>query len=93
MIKNQVIAMFYIWENRHWMANVKYNRIKIILAEAEKKNSDLAQFMKVHETTVSNWCTNTNQPSIQDLFKIAKFVNREVRLLLVSTKPKDKRED
>ena len=73
------------------MANVKYNRIKTVLTEVDKKNSELAKYMKVHETTVSNWCTNTNQPSIQDLFKIAKFVNRDVRLLLVSTK--DKNED
>ncbi|GAB3016354.1 helix-turn-helix transcriptional regulator [Niabella terrae] len=75
------------------MAKVKYNRIKTVLAEVDKKNSDLAKYMKVHETTVSNWCTNTNQPSIQDLFKIAKFVNKNVRILLVATKPPDSSDD
>lgn len=74
------------------MANAKYNRIKTVLAEEGKKSADLAKYMKVHETTVSNWCTNTNQPSIQDLFKIAKFLGRDVRLLLVSTRIKDRDE-
>lgn len=68
------------------MPKIKYNRIKTVLAECEKKNSELAKHMGVHETTVSDWCTNTNQPSIQDLFKIAKFLKIDVRILLVSTK-------
>ncbi|ANH80003.1 hypothetical protein A8C56_02540 [Niabella ginsenosidivorans] len=75
------------------MSKIKYNRIKTVLTEADKKNSDLAKYMKVHVITVSNWCTNTNQPSIQDLFKIAKFVNKDVRQLLVSTRPNDKSEN
>lgn len=66
--------------------NKKYNRIKAELAEADKMNQDLAEFMGVHTTTVSDWCTNTNQPSIQDLFRIAVFLNVDVRVLLVSTK-------
>jgi putative transcriptional regulator len=68
------------------MAKTKYNRIKIALAEADKQNSELAKFMKVHETTVSDWCTNTNQPSIPDLFRIADFLKMDARMLLVSTK-------
>ena len=68
------------------MAKTKYNRIKIALAEVDKQNSELAKFMKVHDTTVSDWCTNTNQPSIPDLFKIANFLKVDVRTLLVSTK-------
>ncbi len=72
------------------MPQTKYNRIKIALAETDKLNSELAAYMKVHESTVSNWCTNTNQPSIQDLFRIAKFLNRDVRTLLVPTKPNEK---
>jgi len=63
----------------------KYNRIKVELAEAGKQNADLAKYIAVHPSTVSDWCTNTNQPSIQDLFKISEFLKIDVRKLLVST--------
>jgi len=63
----------------------RYNRIKTELAEAAKQNSDLAAYMQVHVSTVSDWCTNTNQPSVQDLFRIAEFLKIDVRQLLVST--------
>lgn len=64
----------------------KYNRIKAELAESNKQNKELAQYLGVHETTVSDWCTNKNQPSIQDLFLIAQFLRIDVRQLLVSTR-------
>jgi putative transcriptional regulator len=65
---------------------IKYNRIKAELAEKTKKNKELANFLGVHETTVSDWCTNTNQPSIQELHRIAEFLRIDIRQLLVSTK-------
>jgi transcriptional regulator with XRE-family HTH domain len=68
----------------------KYNRIKAELAEDEKQNADLAKYMKVHASTVSDWCTNTNQPSIQDLFIIADYLQINVRNLLVETKAESK---
>lgn len=67
------------------MAKIKYNRIKTALTEAGKQSSELAEFMKVHETTVSDWCTNTNQPSVQVLFEISRFLRMNVRKLLVPT--------
>ena len=67
------------------MAKTKYNRIKIALAEAGKQSAELAEFMEVHETTVSDWCTNTNQPSVQGLFEISRFLGINVRKLLVPT--------
>ncbi|MBS1597439.1 MAG: helix-turn-helix transcriptional regulator [Bacteroidetes bacterium] len=63
----------------------KYNRIKAELAEAGKQNADLATHMQVHASTVSDCCTNTNQPSIQDLFRIAEFLQIDVRKLLMPT--------
>jgi transcriptional regulator with XRE-family HTH domain len=63
----------------------KYNRIKAELAEHNRQNKELAHYLGVHETTVSDWCTTKNQPAIQDLFLIAKFLRMDVRLLLVST--------
>jgi putative transcriptional regulator len=67
------------------MSKVKYNRIKVALVEKERKNQELAEFMNVHISTVSDWCTNSNQPSIPDLYKIAKFLKMDVRQLLFPT--------
>src|SRR5579872_3124192 len=64
-------------------ASRKYNRIKVELTEAGKQNGELAVFLDVHPSTVSDWCTNTNQPSIQYLYKIAEFLKIDVRRLLV----------
>jgi transcriptional regulator with XRE-family HTH domain len=65
------------------MSKIKYNRIKAALAEAGRQSSELAAHMGVHITTVSDWCTNTNQPSIKDLYTIADYLKTNVRLLLV----------
>jgi putative transcriptional regulator len=63
----------------------KYNRIKAALAEAGKTNRELADFMGVHTTTVSDWCTNKNQPYVQDFYRIAEFLQINVRLLFLPT--------
>lgn len=63
----------------------KYNRIKAALAEAGKTNRQLADFMDVHTTTVSDWCTNKNQPRLPELFRIAEFLQINVRLLILPT--------
>jgi putative transcriptional regulator len=63
----------------------KYNRIKAALADAGKTNRQLADFMGVHPTTVSDWCTNKNQPRFPELFQIAEFLQINVRLLLLPT--------
>lgn len=65
------------------MDKKRYNRIKAELAEAGKQNKDLAEYMDLHVTTISDWCTNTNQPSLQHLYKIAEFLKIDVRRLLV----------
>lgn len=63
----------------------KYNRIKVELIEAGKQSMELARYVGVHPSTVSDWCTNTNQPSIQDLYKISEFLKVNVRNLLIPT--------
>lgn len=63
-----------------------YNRIKAVLAEKKKTSIWLAETMGKSKTTVSNWCTNQMQPSIETLFEIAKVLDVEPRELLVSIK-------
>jgi transcriptional regulator with XRE-family HTH domain len=64
----------------------RYNRIKIVLLEKERTNLWLAEKLKVSKTTVSKWCTNDNQPTVETLFKIAAALDVEVCALLVSSK-------
>ncbi|HXA01903.1 MAG TPA: helix-turn-helix transcriptional regulator [Cytophagaceae bacterium] len=65
-----------------------YNRIKAVLAEKGKSNIWLSEQLKVHQTTVSKWCQNEMQPTMETLFSIAEALNVDVRELLVSTKGK-----
>jgi transcriptional regulator with XRE-family HTH domain len=65
---------------------VQYNRIKAVLAEKQESNKWLADKLNVAEQTVSRWCTNASQPSIEVLFEIAYALDVEVRELLVSSK-------
>lgn len=62
----------------------RYNRIKIVLLEQEKTNIWLAEKLGVSRTTVSKWCTNDNQPSVETLFKISETLGVPVVELLNS---------
>jgi transcriptional regulator with XRE-family HTH domain len=62
------------------------NRIKAVLAEQGKTNNWLAETLGKNRTTVSKWCTNQMQPTVETLFEIAEALDVDVRELLVSTK-------
>ena len=49
----------------------KINRLKVVLAEKEKTNKWLAETLGKDSSTVSKWCTNTAQPDLMTLTKIA----------------------
>lgn len=63
-----------------------FNRIKAVLAEKSISNLSLAENMNKNKATVSKWCTNETQPSIETLFQIALVLEVDVRELLVSNK-------
>ncbi|MHC0446977.1 helix-turn-helix transcriptional regulator [Flavobacterium sp. 3-218] len=68
------------------MSKLKLNRIKIVLIENNRKSKDLANHLGKTVSTVSRWCTNEAQPSIETLYEIAKYLKVDIRELLVSTK-------
>ena len=63
-----------------------FNRIKSVLAEKGKTNIWLAERVKMNKTTVSKWCTNDVQPSMETLFAIAEALDVDARDLIVSMK-------
>jgi putative transcriptional regulator len=62
------------------------NRIKSVLAEKGKTNRELAKHLSKTEPTVSRWCTNDIQPSVEVFAQIAKFLEVDIRELFVATK-------
>lgn len=62
------------------------NRIKAVLAEQRKTNKWLAEHLNKNETTISRWCTNEVQPSLETLVEIANLLNIDIKDLLVSKK-------
>lgn len=71
------------------LASKELNRIRIVLAELNKKNKWLADKLGKNQATVSQWCNNVRQPSVETLFDIAEAMDVNVRKLLVSTKNED----
>ena len=67
----------------------KINRLKVVLVEQEKSGKWLADQLGKSTCTVSKWCSNTTQPDLQTLDKIAKMLDVNVKELLNDTE-KDK---
>lgn len=65
------------------------NRLKVVLAEKKRTNKWLAEQMGVNPTTVSKWCTNSSQPDLQTLTKIAQLLNVDTRDLLTPSNIQD----
>ena len=63
----------------------QYNRIKAALADKQMTSKSLAEEIGKSENTVSRWVANRIQPSIPQLYEVAKILNVDVRELLVST--------
>ncbi len=58
------------------------NRIKVVLCEKNIKGKWLAEQLQVSPTTVSKWCTNTSQPDLYTLKKIAVLISVPVAELI-----------
>ena len=63
--------------------NVKdLNRLKLVLVEKKRTGLWLAGQWGVSNTTVSKWCSNTTQPTLQTLDKIAELLECDKRDLI-----------
>lgn len=66
--------------------NVMLNQLKAALAEQGKTNRWLSEQLGKSENTVSRWCANKVQPSIQQLNEIASVLDVDIRNLITPTK-------
>ena len=65
--------------------NQDINRLKVVLAEKKRTNKWLAEQLGKDPATVSKWCTNKAQPTLETLIQIAACLEVDVKDLLRST--------
>jgi transcriptional regulator with XRE-family HTH domain len=58
------------------------NRIKVVLADKKRTNKWLAEQLGKDPATVSKWCTNSCQPTLETLMKIANLLEVEIAELV-----------
>lgn len=59
------------------------NRLKIVLVEKKRTNKWLSEQLGVSPSTVSKWCTNSSQPDLGCLLRIADVLNVDIKELIV----------
>lgn len=64
------------------MPREQVNRLKIVLAEEQKSNKWLAEQLGKDQATISKWVTNSSQPDLKNLLRIANTLNVDVARLL-----------
>ena len=65
--------------------NKSINRLIVVLAEKNLTNKWLAEQLGKDQATVSKWCTNNAQPSLEMLVNIASVLHVDVKELLNSS--------
>lgn len=62
------------------------NRIKVVLVEKKRTSKWLSEQLRKNPATISKWCTNTSQPDLVTLTKVAALLDVDVRQLINKTK-------
>ena len=62
--------------------NRDLNRLKVVLADKKRTNKWLAEQLGKDPATISKWCTNTCQPDLGNLMRIAQLLEVDVNELL-----------
>jgi transcriptional regulator with XRE-family HTH domain len=62
------------------------NKLKVVLVEQKRTGKWLAETLGKDVATVSRWCSNVVQPSVETFVKIADALDVDMRDLFNSTK-------
>ena len=62
------------------------NRLKVVLVERKRTNKWLSEQLGVSPSTVSKWCTNSSQPDLGSLLRIADILEVDINELIVRKK-------
>ena len=63
------------------------NRLKVVLVEQHKTAKWLAEQMEKDPATISKWCTNKAQPSLETIKKIAEILQVKMSDLVSNEQP------
>lgn len=74
------------------MESKNLNRLRVVLAEKNLSNKWLSEHIGIGPATVSKWVTNTSQPSLEQLLKIAEVLDISYTELIRVT-PKESKKD
>ena len=66
--------------------NKELNRLKVVLVEKKRTAKWLAHELGKDAATISKWNSNTSQPSLETLRKIADLLEVDVRELLIPSR-------
>ena len=58
------------------------NRLKVVLVEKKRTGRWLAEQLGKDPATVSKWCTNSSQPSLETLLEIATKLEVDINDLI-----------
>ena len=64
------------------MENKDLNRIKVVLAEKKRRNKWLAEQLGKDPATIAKWCTNSAQPTLENLIEVARCLEVNVNELI-----------
>ena len=64
----------------------RINRLKVVLVEKQRTGKWLAEELGKDPATVSRWCSNSIQPSVETFAKIAELLNIDMKELLNSSR-------
>jgi putative transcriptional regulator len=62
------------------------NKLQSVLKKQGRSQLWLANQLDITKSTMSTWCTNRSQPSLEKLYKVAEILNVDVTDLLVTKK-------
>ena len=68
------------------MSKEDINRLKVVLVEKKRTAKWLAEQVNRDPATVSKWCTNTVQPTLDTLRQVANLLDVDIKELLYSSK-------
>jgi len=78
---NKSLSLWHYYYIIYNMADV--NRIKLVLVEQKRTSKWLSEQLGVNPSTVSKWCTNTSQPDLACILKIADLLEVDLKELFV----------
>ena len=84
MVSFNIFALNY----KFFLCMKQLYRIKIVLVEQNKTAKWLSEQIGKNACSVSRWCTNSSQPDLETLFRIAEILNVDVRELIHVEKDK-----